>query len=121
MSLGLSVESGLKVVFPPPPTAPKPKVYTFGPLPEIGTPSITYKDSTSPLTEDVPLILIETLAPGCPDICVAVIPATLPISAWSTPEDTVRVKVSPSTEATAPVRSLLFIVPYPTTTTSFNV
>src|SRR5665647_238938 len=85
-----------------------------------GIPSTTYNGSLPALIEEDPLTLIVSPAPGFPEFEVTCTPAALPCSA--SPAFTIgRLAISADvTTDTAPVRSFLRCVPYPTTTTCSN-
>ena len=79
-------------------------------LPEIATPSITYRGSL-PFKELIPRILTEIPPPGAPEFCVTETPAARPCKAWSKEVTTDFFSSSPVTETTEPVKSLRFMVP----------
>src|SRR5512133_2480874 len=88
--------------------------------PERGTPSTTIRGSLPALTEELPRIRIEELAPGSPLLFVTITPAALP---WINCEALLIAPLLNSSDLmlfTDPVISFFRTVPYPTTTTSLS-
>src|SRR5688500_15026238 len=84
----------------------------------IGTPSNTHSGAVEAVIELTPLIRIAWLDPGCPDEAVDCTPATCPCNALSIEVKGLFSISADFTVATDPVRSVRFLVPYATTTTS---
>src|SRR2546427_1221311 len=121
MSEGASVESGLVVVIVVKLGSDGPSVNLEIPAVPTGTPSITYSGWLSPVVEVTPRICTAMAPPGAASPCVTVAPGALPCSACCRLTTAVFCSWSGGTDATAPVRSALRWVPYPTTTTSDRV
>ena len=85
-----------------------------------GKPSTTYRGALLWVTELLPRITMLRSLPGWPSLLVACTPATRPARASSKFDTGAFCMSSTSTLATAPVRSLRVVVPYPTTTTSLR-
>ena len=81
-------------------------------------PSTTIRALLPPFIEFIPLTRIVAFAPGAPAVFNTNTPAARPCKAWSTRWVESWVRSAPFTELIAPVRSLFFWLPYPTTTTS---
>ena len=83
------------------------------------TPSIRMSGDVDELSDPSPLSFREAWSlPGCPELCTAVSPGTMPWRAEE-PLETLALRMSLLLMlCTAPVRFIFFCVPYPTTTTS---
>ena len=79
---------------------------------------MTYKGSALAFIVAWPRTRMDDDEPGAPEVVTAATPAALPWRDWSSEEITDPLRDSSLTETEAPERSLLFMVPYPTTTTS---
>src|SRR5688572_13783961 len=84
----------------------------------MGTPSTTHSGAVDAVIELTPRIRIAWLDPGCPDEAVDCTPATCPCNALSMEVKGLFSISAAFTVATEPVRSVRFLVPYATTTTS---
>ena len=86
----------------------------------VGMPSMTNSGLLS-FTEPTPRIRTATPSPGAPVDCVTRTPDDLPCNAWSILATGRRAMSLAVIVETAPVRSLRFWAPYPTTITSLRV
>ena len=118
ISAGLMVARGEIVETLPLPRPPRPKSAAEFPPPWTMTPSMTYRGSALALTVAWPRTRMDEDEPGAPEVWTAVTPAARHCRDWSRFVMMEPFRSSSFIETEAPERSLLFIVPYPTTTTS---
>src|SRR5690606_6145326 len=86
--------------------------------PSIGKPSTTYKGELSCVIELPPRMIISDSSPGWPESELTCNPATRPAKACAILGTGARLISSTFTSESEPVKSFLFTVPYPITTTS---